>query len=105
MDDIVSFLSKLDLFKGVDTCQLEYLRKLGILVSYKKGQMVISTKEPLTDVFIIKEGIIEIYIETSDNESEVFPDEISGEVLGEMEIFDEDAIIANCRAKSDLLLI
>ena len=105
MDDIVSFLSKLDLFKGVDTCQLEYLRKLGILVSYKKGQMVISTKEPLTDVFIIKEGIIELYIDTSANESEVFPDEISGEVLGEMEIFDEDAIIANCRAKSDLLLI
>lgn len=105
MVDLIKFFQQSNLFKNIPVSELEKIAQYCSIVSFKKGSRIFSTNDNLDYVYFVKSGTIEIFIETYNNKKEILPSVEKGGIIGEMEVFDNQNIIACCDAKTNLSLI
>ena len=105
MEQIDEFLQSLDLFKNIEKSSLETLVKMSSLKKYKKGKILFSTGDIYDEVFLLKKGRVQIFLKTFNKKREFLQRLEKGSLIGEMEIFDDRPIIANCVAETNIEVI
>ena len=105
MADLLEFLKTSELLAGVSLSDLEYLSQYCTVVSMRKGTKIFQIGDILSNVYFIKSGSVQISIVSTNNKLELLPDEHTGDIIGEMELWDNHPIIALCTAKTDVILV
>ena len=105
MTDLIDFFLKTEIFADVSHSNLEYLIQFCSELSLKRGAIILEPGEIVKNVYLIKKGLIKIDILSINNTTETLPDEKVGDLIGEMELWDDHPIIAKCTAKTDVVLI
>ena len=105
MDNLIEFLRTTELLAETPLLDIEYLSQFCAVISKKKDDKIFQIGDILSNVYFIKSGIVQISIVSTNNKLELLPDEHVGDVLGEMEIWDEHPVIALCTAKTDVILV
>ena len=105
MDNLIEFLRTTELLAETPLPDIEYLSQFCAVISKKKDDKIFQIGDILSNVYFIKSGIVQISIVSTNNKLELLPDEHVGDVLGEMEIWDEHPVIALCTAKTDVILV
>ena len=105
MTDLIDFFLKTEMFADVSLSDLEFLNQFCSVVSLKRGAIILRPGEIVKNIYLIKQGLVKIDILSINNTTERLPDEKVGDLIGEMELWDNHPIIAMCTAKTDVVLI
>ncbi len=63
----ITLLGEIELFKYMNSKELELISKIGKSVFFEKGDIVFKEKDKSDFFYIIKEGKVEVYLERGDN--------------------------------------
>lgn len=105
MPNLIDFFHSIDLLANVPQEDVEYLSQISSIVKFTKDDVIFQIGEIIQKVYIIKKGIVQVSIISTDNDLEILPDEVAGDLIGEMELWDDHPVIALCTAKTDVELI
>ena len=86
---IVSFLSRVPLFREFKQRQLERLAKVVIVQEYVAGDVIVIQDQGGTGLFIIESGKVDVVSESSDGTKTVVNTFGPGDFFGELSLVDE----------------
>jgi predicted acylesterase/phospholipase RssA/CRP-like cAMP-binding protein len=111
LSDIVTFLSKIELFKTLNHHSLEYLTDSMVLVSIGGGETLIHQGEVDTSFYIVLQGRLRVYVKqrgqskTSKEESIPVAEISVGQMVGEIALLTQEPRTGTVRAIRDSLLL
>jgi CRP-like cAMP-binding protein len=88
-------LRQVPFLESLDDSQIDYLVKIGKRVALRDGELLFRKGDPGRCMYVILEGRIQIYMESSDGQAAVLRVLESGQFLGEMALLDGGARSAN----------
>jgi len=95
MMELKDNLRQVPFLSSLDDSQLDYLVKLGKQIPLKNGELLFRKGDPGRSMYLILEGRIQIYMESSDGQATVLGVLEAGQFLGEMALLDGGARSAN----------
>ena len=98
--ELLSFLSGVSLFENLGSDALEVLAKRGAELGFHRGDIICKKGDPGNSMFIIAEGIIEVFVDT-DNGKQVLAHLRRGEYFGEMALLSGLPRSASVRSLAD----
>ena len=93
-------LRQVPFLDALEDSQIDYLVKIGKRVALNNGELLFRKGDPGHSMYVILEGRIQIYMESSDGQVAVLRVLDSGQFLGEMALLDGGARSANARTLS-----
>ena len=100
MTELKQGLRQLPFLESLEDSQIDYLVKVGKRVPLNSGQVLFRKGDAGHSMYLILEGRIQIYMESSDGQAAVLRVLDSGQFLGEMALLDGQARSANARSLS-----
>jgi len=88
-------LRQVPFLNSLEDSQLDYLVKIGKRISLNNGELLFRKGDPGRSMYMILEGRIQIYMESSDGQAAVLRVLESGQFLGEMALLDGGVRSAN----------
>jgi len=98
MTELKKGLRQVPFLESLDDSQIEYLVKIGKRIPLSDGELLFRKGDPGRCMYVILEGRIQIYMESSDGQAAVLRVLESGQFLGEMALLDGGARSANAKA-------
>jgi CRP-like cAMP-binding protein len=88
-------LRQVPFLESLEDSQIDYLVKIGKRVPFNNGELLFRKGDPGHSMYLILEGRILIYVESSDGQAAVLRVLDTGQFLGEMALLDGGARSAN----------
>jgi CRP-like cAMP-binding protein len=104
-ESIFSTLRKVPLFKGMSKSELNEFDRIIHRRKYKEQETIFYEGEPGVGMYIVQEGSIGIYKNTSASEKEELARLSAGEFFGELALLDETPRSANAVALEDAKIL
>jgi len=95
MTELKKGLRQVPFLESLDDSQIDHLVKIGKRIPLTDGELLFRKGDPGRCMYVILEGRIQIYMESSDGQSAVLRVLESGQFLGEMALLDGGARSAN----------
>jgi CRP-like cAMP-binding protein len=95
MTELKKILRQVPFLNSLEDSQLDYLVKIGKRIPVHNGELLFRKGDPGRSMYLILEGRIQIYMESSDGQAAVLRVLESGQFLGEMALLDGGARSAN----------
>ena len=95
MTELKKSLRLVPFLNSLEDSQLDYLIKIGTRIPLNNGELLFRKGDPGRSMYLILEGRIQIYIESSDGQAAVLRILESGQFLGEMALLDGGVRSAN----------
>jgi CRP-like cAMP-binding protein len=95
MAELKEILGEVLFLNSLEDSQLDYLVKIGKRIPLNNGELLFRKGDPGRSMYVILEGRIQIYMESSDGQAAVLRVLESGQFLGEMALLDGGARSAN----------
>jgi CRP/FNR family cyclic AMP-dependent transcriptional regulator len=95
MTELKKGLRQVPFLESLEDSQIDYLVKIGKRIPLNKGELLFRKGDPGRSMYLILEGRIQIYMESSDGQAAVLRVLESGQFLGEMALLDGGARSAN----------
>jgi len=95
MSELKEGLRRVPFLESLEDSQIDYLVKIGKRVPLNSRELLFRKGDPGRCMYVILEGRIQIYMESSDGEAAVLRVLESGQFLGEMALLDGGARSAN----------
>jgi len=95
MTELKKGLRQVPFLESLDDSQIDYLVKIGKRVPLTDGELLFRKGDPGRCMYVILEGRIQIYMESSDGQAAVLRVLESGQFLGEMALLDGGPRSAN----------
>jgi CRP-like cAMP-binding protein len=95
MTELKKGLRQVPFLESLEDSQVDYLVKIGKRVPLNNGELLFRKGDPGRSMYLILEGRIQIYLESSDGQAAVLRVLDSGQFLGEMAPLDGGARSAN----------
>src|SRR5215204_2458635 len=95
MTELKKGLRQVPFLDSLEDSQVDNLVKIGKRVSLNNGELLFRKGDPGRSMYLILEGRIQIYMESSDGQAAVLRVLESGQILGEMALLDGGARSAN----------
>src|SRR6188768_3335190 len=95
MMELKEGLRRVPFLESLEDSQIDYLVKIGKRVRLNNRELLFRKGDPGRCMYVILEGRIQIYLESSDGQAAVLRVLESGQFLGEMALLDGGARSAN----------
>ncbi len=95
MTELKKNLRQVPFLNSLEDSQFDYLVKIGKRIPLNQGEVLFRKGDPGRSMYLILEGRIQIYVESSDGQAAVLRVLESGQFLGEMALLDGGARSAN----------
>ena len=95
MTELKKNLRQVPFLNSLEDSQLDYLVEIGKRIPLNDGELLFRKGDPGRSMYLILEGRIQIYMESSDGQAAVLRVLESGQFLGEMALLDGGARSAN----------
>jgi len=95
MTELKKNLRQVPFLNSLEDSQLDYLVSIGKRIPLNNGELLFRKGDPGRSMYLILEGRIQIYVESSDGQAAVLGVLESGQFLGEMALLDGGARSAN----------
>lgn len=105
VQDIVSILKQIPLFKGITYMDLVKLSKFLHLRKYGQNEIIFFEKEPGAGLYIVKSGQVKIFIKSLEGEERELVKLGSGTFFGEVALIDEAPRSASAICMEDTELL
>lgn len=97
----VAMIGEVPIFELMDEEEREALAKLMDTHNFKQGEMIFEVGDPGAEIYIVRSGRVEIYVETPDGEKVVLGENEHGDVIGELSFLDGGPRTATAVAVED----
>lgn len=101
----VAMIGEVPIFELMDEEEREALAKLMDTHNFKQGEMIFEVGDPGAEIFIVRSGRVEIYVETPDGEKVVLGENEHGDVIGELSFLDGGPRTATAVAVEDAQML
>ena len=91
MTELKKNLRQVPFLNSLEDSQLDYLVRIGKRIPLNNGELLFRKGDPGRSMYLILEGRIQIYVESSDGQAAVLGVLESGQFLGEMALLDGGA--------------
>ncbi|NIR48527.1 cyclic nucleotide-binding domain-containing protein [candidate division KSB1 bacterium] len=88
-ESVFNTLRKVPVFKGMNKSELKEFDKIIHRRKYKEDETIFWEGEPGVGMYIVQEGSVAIYKDTSQEEKEILAELTRGEFFGELALLDE----------------
>jgi len=107
MSELNKALRRVPFLGSLEDSQIDYLVKVGKRVSLNSGELLFRKGDPGRCMYVILEGRIQIYMESSDGQAAVLRVLESGQFFGEMALLDggERSANASTLSSSELFVL
>jgi len=95
MTELKKGLRQVPFLESLDDSQIDHLVKIGKRIPLSEGELLFRKGDPGRCMYVILEGRIQIYMESSDGQAAVLRVLESGQFLGEMSLLDGGVRSAN----------
>ncbi len=97
-------LGEIELLSGIDAGKIEKLRRFVTEKEFKAGQTIFTRKDPGGEIFLIRSGVVKIFLPLSGGISYHLATFGSGDFFGDMSFLDHGVRSANAAAQTDTSL-
>jgi len=104
-ESILGILKKIPLFKGMSKAELNEFDKIIHRRKYKEQETIFYEGEPGVGMYIVQEGVIGIYKDTSEHGKEELATLSAGEFFGELALLDETPRSATAITLEDVKIL
>jgi CRP/FNR family transcriptional regulator len=101
----IKFLGQTQMFKGLDTEQLQALAEIAQPQTYQKGELIFSQGEPGIGFFIVKTGRVKVFQVSPEGKEQIFKFFGLGEHFAEVPAFDGGCFPVSAAAIQDSQLL
>ncbi|HEY6351323.1 MAG TPA: DUF1003 domain-containing protein [Candidatus Angelobacter sp.] len=84
----VKMIGEVPIFELMDDEEREALARLMDSRNFKQGEMIFEIGDPGAEIYIVRSGRVEIYVENPDGEKVVLGENEHGDVIGELSFLD-----------------
>src|SRR5215469_18486627 len=97
----VAMIGEVPIFELMDEQEREALARLMDSRNFKQGETIFETGDPGAEIYIVRSGRVEIYVENPDGEKVVLAENEHGDVIGELSFLDGGPRTATAVAMED----
>lgn len=97
----VKMIGEVPIFELMDEEERAALARLMDSQTFKQGETIFETGDPGAEIYIVRSGRVEIYVENPDGERVVLGENEHGDVIGELSFLDGGARTATATAVED----
>jgi CRP-like cAMP-binding protein len=101
----IQFLGTTQMFKGLETEQLQALAEIAKIKTHEKGELIFSQGEPGIGFFIVKTGRVKVFQVSPEGKEQILKFFSSGEHFAEVPAFDGGCFPASAAAIEDSQLL
>jgi uncharacterized membrane protein len=101
MSTTVKMLSEVPIFEFMDEEEHEALADMMDCQDFPEGSFLFSYGDAGGQIYILRNGRVEVYVESTEGQKIVLAENEHGEVVGELSFLDGGPRTANCVAKED----
>ena len=98
MDKIDSIIKEIPSFSGLNSLEIEQIRRIAVSKSYEKGDMIFLEGDAGNGFYIIIEGMIKIFKSSMEGKEQILHVFGPGEPFGEVAVFSGQSFPANAMA-------
>src|SRR5215467_7551960 len=97
----VTMIGEVPIFELMDEEEREALARLMDSRNFKQGELIFEVGDPGAEIYIVRSGRVEIYVETPDGEKVILGENEQGDVIGELSFLDGGPRTATAIAVED----
>src|SRR5262245_33995543 len=101
----VDMIGEVPIFELLDDTERADLARRMDCRDFKKGDMIFEYGDPGGEIFILRNGNVEVYVETCDGEKIVLGENQRGDVIGELSFIDGGHRTATAVAREDTQML
>jgi CRP/FNR family transcriptional regulator, cyclic AMP receptor protein len=101
----VKMIGEVPIFELMDEDEREALARLMDSRNFKQGETIFETGDAGAEIYIVRSGRVEIYVENPDGEKVVLGENEHGDVIGELSFLDGGARTATATAVEDTQML
>jgi len=101
----VNMIGEVPIFELLDDSERADLARRMDCRDFKKGDMIFEYGDPGGEIFILRNGNVEVYVETCDGEKIVLGENQRGDVIGELSFIDGGHRTATAVAREDTQML
>ncbi len=105
MENFLSIISNIPLFKGLPQSQLEKIEKIAVKKNFKKGELIFSENDEGNGFYIVARGKVKIYKVSLEGKEQILHIFGQGEPFGEVPVFSGGVFPANAQVLEKCSLI
>ena len=101
----VTMIGEVPIFELMDEVERAALARLMDSRNFKQGETIFETGDPGAEIYIVRSGRVEIYVENPDGEKVVLGENEHGDVIGELSFLDGGPRTATAVAVDDAQML
>jgi len=105
MSTTVAMIGEVPIFELMDTEERQALAEMMDCLDVKVGQTIFSYGDPGGEIFILRNGRVEVFVESTEGEKIVLAENERGDVMGELSFLDGGSRTATAVAREDTQLL
>src|SRR6476620_7706329 len=101
MSTTVTMIGEVPIFGLLDDEEREALSQMMDCRNFKEGETIFHYGDPGGEIFILRSGRVELFVESTEGEKIVLSENEKGDVIGELSFLDGGARTATAMARED----